>query len=79
VLTVAVVAANTALLWFTAIVTFAGTASDPLLLLKETITALVAALLNETVQLVEELLPSVVGEQESDVSCAGALPVKVNV
>jgi hypothetical protein len=60
-------------------VTLAGTVSDPLLLLKETIVAPVAALFNETVQLVEELLPSDVGEQESDVSCAGALPVRVKV
>jgi hypothetical protein len=78
-LTVAVVAGNTALLWFAAMVTLAGTVSDPLLLLKETIVAPVAALFNETVQLVEELLPSDVGEQESDVSCAGALPVRVKV
>jgi hypothetical protein len=79
VLTVAVVAANTALLWLTAIVTLAGTVSDPLLLLKETIAALVAALFSETVQLVDALLPNDVGEHESEVSCAGALPVRVKV
>ncbi len=78
-LTVVVVAGKTALLWFTAIVTLAGTVSGPLLLLKETIVALVAALFNETVQLVDALLPNEVGEHESEVSCAGALPVRVKV
>jgi hypothetical protein len=58
-------------------VTLAGTTRDPLLLLKATIDALVAALFNETVQLVEELLPNEVGEQEMELSCAGAFTVSV--
>ncbi len=66
--TVPVVAGKVALLWFAPMVTFAGTASDPLLLLKETIAALIAALFNETVQLVDELLPNELGEHETEVS-----------
>ena len=41
--------------------------------------ALVAALFNETVQVLDALLPSDEGEQDTELSCAGALPVSVNV
>jgi hypothetical protein len=78
-LTVAVVAGNRTLLWFAAIVTVGGTDSDALLLFMETMTALIAALFNETVQLVDELLPSDVGEHDTELSCAGALAVSVKV
>jgi hypothetical protein len=74
---VAVVAAKVALAWLTAMVTLAGTVNDALLLLKETIAALSAALFNETVQVLDALLPSEVGEQDTDKSCAGALAVSV--
>jgi hypothetical protein len=67
------------LLWFAAIVTVGGTDSDALLLFMETMTALIAALFNETVQLVDELLPSDVGEHDTELSCAGALAVSVKV
>ena len=67
-----------ALLWPEPMVTLDGTARDPLLLLSETIAALRAALFNETVQLLEALLPSDVGEHDTEVSCAGALAVMVN-
>jgi hypothetical protein len=79
VLTVVVVAAKVALLWVAATVTLAGTVSDPLLLLKVTVAALVAALFNETVQVLDALLPNEEGEQDTEVSCAGALAVSVNV
>ncbi len=77
--TVAVVAGNRTLLWFAAIVTVGGTASAALLLLIDMITELIAALFNETVQLVDELLPSDVGEHDTELSCAGALAVRVKV
>ncbi len=79
VLTVAVVAAKVALLWVAPMVTLAGTVSDPLLLLKATVAALVAALFNETVQVLDALLPNEDGEQDTEVSCAGALAVSVKV
>ena len=78
-LTEAVVAAKLAVLWVAAMVTLAGTDRDPLLLLKETMVVTVAALFRETVQVLDALLPSDVGEQETEVSCAGALPVSVKV
>jgi hypothetical protein len=79
VLTVAVVAAKVALLWFVATVTLAGTLKDPLLLLNETTVELVAALFNDTVQVLDPLLPREVGEQDTEVSCAGALPESVKL
>jgi hypothetical protein len=79
VLTVAVVAAKAALDWLAVTVTFAGTVSAPLLLLSETTVELMAALFRDTVQVLDALLPSDVGEQDTELSCAGALPVSVNV
>jgi hypothetical protein len=79
VVTVPVVAANVALLWLAPTVTLAGTVSDPLLLLNVTPTALAAALFNVTVQVLDALLPKLEGEHDTDESCAGALPVRVNV
>jgi hypothetical protein len=79
VVTVPVVAANVALLWLAPTVTPAGTVSDPLLLLKVTPTALAAAIFNVTVQVLDALLPKLDGEQDTDESCAGAFPVRVNV
>ncbi|HVO96553.1 MAG TPA: hypothetical protein VMT15_00725 [Bryobacteraceae bacterium] len=52
-------------------VTLDGTASNALLLFKETVTVLDAALLRKTVQLLEELAASVEGLQETDVRVAG--------
>jgi hypothetical protein len=79
VVTVAVVAANVALLWLAPTVTLPGTVRDPLLLLKVTPTALADALFNVTVQVLDALLPKLEGEHDTDESCAGALAVRVNV
>jgi hypothetical protein len=68
-----------ALLWPDATVTLAGTVSSPLLLASDTVAALVAALLNVTVQMPDALLPRVVGAQASDVSCAAAGAVALSV
>ena len=73
------VAANVALLWLALTVTLAGTVKDPLVLLKVTTLALAAALFKVTVQVLDALLPKLEGEQDTDVSCAGAVPVSVNV
>jgi hypothetical protein len=54
-----------------------GTESNPLPLTRETITVLVTALLKVAVQVLEALLAKVDGEQESELSWAGALPVAV--
>jgi hypothetical protein len=59
-------------LWPVATVTLAGTVSNPLLLVSETVAALEAEAVKATVQVLEALLPRVEGAQESDVSCAGA-------
>ena len=67
------------MLWPDATVTLAGTVSNPLLLASETVAALVAALFNVTVQVLDALLPRVEGAQASDVSCAGATRLKVLV
>jgi hypothetical protein len=77
--TVAVFAANVALLCVAPTVTLAGTVSDPLLLLSVTPTPLPADLFNVTVQVLDALLPRLDGEHDTDESCAGALPVRVNV
>ena len=77
--TVAVVAAKVALLWLAPTVTLPGTVNDPLLLPKVTTLALVAALFNVTVQVLDALLPKLDGEQDTDDSCADAFPVRVNV
>ena len=54
------------------IVTLAGTDSAAVLLARLTDIELPAAALNETVQLLDALLPSVDGVQEIPVSCACA-------
>jgi hypothetical protein len=78
-LTVPAVAVKGALLWLAETVTLAGTVNNPLLLPKETVVALVAALFKNTVQLLDALLASDVGEQDTEESCAGALAVSVKV
>ena len=78
-LTVPEVAVKVALLWPDATVTLAGTVSNPLLLASETVAALVAALFKVTVQVLDALLPRVEGAQATEVSCAGALAVRVKV
>ena len=78
-LTLPEAAANVAVLWPERTVTLAGTVSSALLLFSETVAALAAALFNATVHVLDELLPSVDGEQETDVSCVGALAVRVKV
>ena len=78
-LTVPEVAVKVALLWPEATTTLAGTVSNPLLLASVTVAALVAALLKVAVQVLEELLPRVLGAQANELSCAGALPVSVKV
>ena len=78
-LTVPEVAVKVAVLWPVATVTLAGTVSDPLLLESETVAALVAALFNVTVQVLDALLPRVEGAQASELSCAGALALSVKV
>jgi hypothetical protein len=49
------------------------------LLASATVTALVAAWLKVTVQVLDELLPRVAGAQPTEVSCAGALAVNVKL
>lgn len=78
-LTVPEAAVKVALLWPDATTTLAGTVSDALLLKSATVAALAAALFKVTVQVLDELLPSVEGAQANDVSCAGALAVTVKV
>ncbi len=70
-LSVPVVAAKVALVWPVAMVTLDGTASAVALLLIATTTELVAALLSDTVQVLDPLLPKLEGAQDIDVSCAG--------
>jgi hypothetical protein len=60
-------------------VTLAGTVSNPLLLARDTVAALRAALFNVTVQVLEALLPKVDGAQDSDESWAGATRFSVLV
>jgi len=60
-------------------VTLPGTVSNPLLLERDTVAALVAALFNVAVQVLDALLPRVEGAQPSDVSCAGATRLRVLV
>jgi hypothetical protein len=67
-LTVPDAAVKVALLWPSATVTLAGTVSNPLLLASETVAALRAALFNATVQVLDELLPSVEGAQATEES-----------
>src|SRR5665213_3080692 len=65
-------AVKVALPWPDATTTLAGTVSNPLLLTKETVVALVAALFKVTVQVLDALLPRVEGAQASEPSWAGA-------
>ena len=76
---VPLVAVKVALLWFAGTVTLAGTGKVPVLLVTETDVALEAALLRETVQVVEALLLRADGEHDTEVSCAGAFAVSVKV
>ena len=76
--TVPVVAAKLALLWLAATFTLAGIVNAALLLLKDTVVLLATAWFNATMQVLEALLPRVEGEQDTEVSCAGALAVRVN-
>ena len=69
-LTAPEVAANAALVCPGAMVTLAGTASNPLLLVNAMAMAPAAALFELTVQALDALLPSVEGVHTSDVSCA---------
>jgi hypothetical protein len=57
-----------ALLWPDATVTLGGTVSNALLLVRDTVAALVAAWFNVTVQLLDALLPRVEGAQASELS-----------
>ena len=76
-LMVAEVAEKLALDWPAPTVTLAGTVSNPLLLLNETEVELRAALFKVAVQVLEALLPSALGEQVREESCAGATAVRV--
>src|SRR5678816_2133335 len=58
-------------------VTLAGTAASTLLLLRKTTADEVAALVSDTVQVVEEFGPTDDGEQLSVLSCAGATRLKL--
>jgi hypothetical protein len=79
VVTVPEVAVKVAVFRPDATVTLAGTVSKPLLLASETAVALVAALFNVTVQVLDALLPKVEGAHATDVSVAGATRLKVLV
>lgn len=72
-------AVKVALPWPEATTTLAGTVSNPLLPVSATVVALLAALFNVTVQVLDELLPSVVGAQTSKLSWAGATRLMVLV
>jgi hypothetical protein len=72
-----VVAENVALLCAVATVTLAGIDRAGLLLFKDTVEFVIAALFKVTVQTLDELLPRLEGEQEIEESCAGALAVSV--
>ena len=72
-------AVKVAVLWLAATVTLAGTVKDPLLLFKETVELLMAALFKDTVQVLDALLPRVEGAQDTEESCAGALAASVKV
>jgi hypothetical protein len=78
-LTVPEVAVKVAVLCPDATVTLAGTVSKPLLLTSETVAALVAALFNATVQVLDALLPRLEGTQATDESVAGATRFRVLV
>ena len=73
------VAVKVALLCPDGTATLVGRESIPLLLASDTIATLVVALLRATVQVLDALLAKVEGEQASELSWAGALPVAVSV
>ena len=75
---VPVVAANVVLARPAGTVTLAGTDRAVILLPIATTTALAAAWLSDTVQVLEALLPKVAGVQDSPLSCAGAVRVSTN-
>ena len=77
--TVPDVAAKVALLCPAGTATLVGTESSPLSLTSAMIAVLVAAVFKVTVQVLDALLPNVEGEQATELSCAGALPVAVSV
>jgi hypothetical protein len=60
-------------------VTLDGTVSAVALLLIATTVELMAALLSETVQVLDALLPKLEGAQDTDVSCTGATRLNVTV
>jgi len=78
-LTVPEVAANVALLCPVATATLVGMESSPLSLTSATIAVLVVVVFKVTVQVLDALLPNVEGEQATELSCAGALPVALSV
>ena len=71
------VAKKFAELWPIAMVRFAGTVTRALLLLRDTNAAEVAALVRDTVHVLDELPPKVDGVQVSELNCAGADRVNV--
>ena len=72
------VAAKVALVCPDVIAMLVGTESNPLPLTRDTITVLLAAEFKATVQVLGVLLAKVEGEQASELSWAGALPVAVS-
>jgi hypothetical protein len=76
-LTVPEVAAKVALLCPDVTATLVGTESKGLPLTSETIMVLVAVVVRFTVQVLTALLANVEGEQDNELSWAGALPVAV--
>ena len=78
--TVPEAAAKVAVLWPDATMVLAGTVSNALLLVSDTVAALVAALLKVTVQVLDALLAKVKGPHVSELSCtaAGAVALSVN-
>ena len=58
--------------------TLDGTASAVTLLLIATAIELVAALLSDTVQVLDALLPKLEGAHDTDESCAGAVAERLN-
>lgn len=70
---------NVAVLWPAATTTLGKTGKVALLLTSMTVTALEAASLSDTVQAALVLVPKVDGEQDTDVSWAGALAARVKL
>src|SRR6266852_1981743 len=78
-LTVPALAGKVALLWPRAMVTLAGTISTVVLLLRETVRAPGAALFNNTVHVIEALLPKADGAQDTEASWAGPRRFRLKV